>query len=75
MDITQEDIVRLVRLTLGKRQVSEKDLLLENLGAESVDILNLVAALEEKYSVSIPEEDIPGLRTASDIYAYLRRAL
>jgi len=75
VDITQEDVVRLVRLTLGRRQVSEKDLLLEDLGAESVDILNLVAALEEKYNVSIPEEDIPGLRTASDIHAYLRRTL
>jgi len=67
-EITQYEINRLVELILGRRPVADKDLLVEELGAESADIANIVAALEKRYAVSIPESSLPALRTPRDLY-------
>jgi acyl carrier protein len=62
-----------VRVQLGLADARESDRLVEELGAESVDILNLVASLEQAYQVRVPEAQIAELRTVGDLHALLDR--
>ena len=43
-NVSMDDIKRLVGIQLGVRNVSEQDKLVEDLGAESADVANIIAA-------------------------------
>ena len=44
----------------------------EDLGADSLDLFELVMALEEEYSVEIPSEDLEKLTTVGKVMDYLK---
>ena len=44
----------------------------EDLGADSLDLFELVMALEEEYSVEIPSEDLASINTVEDVINYLK---
>ncbi|MCI8858265.1 MAG: acyl carrier protein [Lachnospiraceae bacterium] len=44
----------------------------EDLGADSLDLFELVMALEDEYSVEIPSEDLEKLNTVGDVVDYLK---
>ena len=44
----------------------------EDLGADSLDTVELVMALEEAFEVDIPDEEAEGIRTYNDVLAYLK---
>ena len=44
----------------------------ESLGADSLDLFELVMALEDEYSVEIPAEDLENLATVGDVMNYLK---
>ena len=44
----------------------------EDLGADSLDLFELVMALEDEYSVEIPAEDLQNLATVGDVMNYLK---
>lgn len=66
--ITLDEINKLVGLQLGKRGVNETDRLVEDLGAESADVANLVAAAESKYGIMIKESEIARIFTPLELY-------
>ncbi len=45
---------------------------IEDLGADSLDIVELVMALEEEFGVDIPDEDADKLKTVGDAMKYLQ---
>ena len=73
--ITQDEIRKLVELQLGKRNVQDSDLLVEDLGAESADVANLVATAEEKYRIVIKESEIARIFTPKDLFELVVNAL
>lgn len=73
MLISLDDICNLVRLQLGVRQVQGTDHLLENLGADSVDLVNIVATVEEKYQIEIDEAEMTSLQTVSDLHRLIQQ--
>lgn len=75
MNVTVEDIARIVAVQLGKRQVAASARFVEDLGAESVDIVNLVAAVEERYGVTIDESEVPEVETVEALSALVRSRL
>lgn len=44
----------------------------EDLGADSLDLFELVMALEDEYSVEIPAEDLEKLTTVGEVMDYLK---
>lgn len=46
----------------------------EDLGADSLDLFELVMALEEEYEMEIPSEDLENIATIADVEAYIRKA-
>jgi acyl carrier protein len=61
------ELCDLVARQLGRPKVGLDDRLIEDLGAESVDLVNIVAVVEETYQVSVEEERLPLLRTVRDL--------
>lgn len=45
------------------------------LGIDSMMALEMVAAIEKKYKIVIPEEDIPNIRSLKNIYSILEKSL
>jgi acyl carrier protein len=54
--------------------VGDDDHIQDDLELDSMDVLNLVAALHERLGVDIPEADYPEIATPARAAAYLRRA-
>lgn len=44
----------------------------DDLGADSLDLFELVMALEEEYDVEIPSEDLANIATVEDVINYLK---
>ena len=44
----------------------------EDLGADSLDLFELVMALEEEYDVEIPSEELESIATVEDVIEYLK---
>ena len=71
--MTEKEICEMVELQLGKRGVQPGDRLLEDLGAESADVANLVARAEERYGVFIKEAEIARIFTPADLLAIVQQ--
>ena len=75
MSITIEEIKRIISLQLGKREIGDEDRLMEELRAESIDIMNIVIAIEERFGVHIKESEIPEIQTPLAIYNFVKNQL
>jgi acyl carrier protein len=73
MTIGADDVVELVRIQLGASDVQREDRFQEDLDAESADLLNIVAAAEDRWRITIGEEELIELRTVNDLLALVRR--
>jgi len=45
--------------------------ILDDLGADSLDVVELVMALEESFDIVVPDEDVERLQTLADVQQYL----
>ena len=59
------------QLDLDEEQVTEDSEVIDDLGADSLDIVDLATTLEEEFDTEIPDEDIENLRTVGDIVKYI----
>ena len=53
-------------LKIDPAKVTETATFAEDLEADSLDVVELVMALEEKLDISIPEEDLEGIKTVGE---------
>ena len=74
-NVSIDEINRLVSLQLGVRDVTAEALLVEELGAESADVVNIIAVLEEKYQIAVKETEIAKIRTPADLLSLVNRKL
>ena len=59
-------------LNVDPDEISPESTFLDDLGADSLDLFELVMALEDEYSVEIPSEDLEKLATVGDVAEYLK---
>ncbi len=52
--------------------ITEASTFKDDLGADSLDLFELVMALEDEYGVEIPAEDLENLVTVGDVMNYLK---
>lgn len=59
-------------LNVDAADITEETSFSEDLGADSLDLMELVMAFEEEYNVEIPAEDMESLTTVGAVMEYLR---
>ena len=60
------------QLSVDAESITEASSFKDDLGADSLDLFELVMALEDEYSVEIPAEDLQNLLTVGDVMNYLK---
>lgn len=60
------------QLSVDEESITEASSFKDDLGADSLDLFELVMALEDEYSVEIPAEDLQNLLTVGDVMNYLK---
>ena len=63
------------QLGVSKEQVVNQASFVDDLGADSLDIVELVMSIEENFDVEIPDEDAEKLQTIGDAVTYLKERL
>ena len=59
------------QLGVNPEQVTPTASFIEDLGADSLDIVELVMALEEEYEMEISDEDAEKIKTVQDVISYI----
>ncbi len=59
-------------LSVDADQVTSDAAFVDDLGADSLDTVELVMKLEEEFEIEIPDEDAAGIRTVGDAINYLQ---
>ena len=62
------------QLGVDREKVTPDAKFIDDLGADSLDTVELVMTFEEKFSVSVPDEDAEKLKSVADVVAYLKKA-
>ena len=62
------------QLAVEESAVVSKAKFIEDLGADSLDIVELVMAMEEAFGVDIPDEEAENIRTVEDAVTFIKRA-
>ncbi|MCI8888424.1 MAG: acyl carrier protein [Hungatella sp.] len=60
------------QLSVDADSITESSSFKDDLGADSLDLFELVMALEDEYSVEIPAEDLQNLLTVGEVINYLK---
>ena len=63
------------QLGVSRDDIEQESSFVDDLGADSLDIVEMVMAMEEEFGVEIPEEDSSKLLTFGAAVAYLREKL
>ena len=62
-------------LNLPLEKVVADAKIVEDLGADSLDVVELLSRLEDEYGVVIPDEDVENLVTVADVAAQLEKLI
>lgn len=72
-----EDKVREIiveQLSVSADQVTAESKLIEDLGADSLDAVELVMAIEEEFEIEVPDDDAEKLVSVGDIISHVEKA-
>ena len=59
------------QLKLGDKEITMESKIKDDLGADSLDTLQLLMTIEETYGITIPDESLAEFKTVGDIVSYL----
>jgi acyl carrier protein len=60
------------QLGVDAERVRTEASFIDDLGADSLDIVELVMAMEEEFDIEIPDEEAEKLKTVNDVVSYLQ---
>ena len=61
------------QLDLEEDQVSMDSNIADDLGADSLDIVDMLMTIEDEFEVEIPDEEIDNIKTVGDAVAYIEK--
>lgn len=60
------------QLAVEPEKVTDTASFIDDLGADSLDIVELVMTMEEEFELDIPDEDAEKMKTVGDVIAYIK---
>ena len=61
------------QLGVDESKITEDSSFVDDLGADSLDIVELIMAFEEEFDIEIPDEDAEKIKTVGDVVKYLSK--
>ena len=52
-------------------EVNAETSIIDDLGADSLDVVDLISSVEDEFDVQIPDEKVEGIKTVGDIVAFI----
>jgi len=74
MDFEKMQGIVAEQLGVDSEKVTPTSSFIEDLGADSLDLVELIMAFEEEYDIEIPDEDAANLKTVQDAIDYIEKA-
>lgn len=70
----EQKIIALVADKLGKKaeEVNLTSRLVEDLGADSLDVVELIMAFEDEFGISLPDEEIAKMKTVGNVVDFIK---
>jgi len=59
------------QLDVEESAITPESSIIDDLGADSLDIVDMVMSLEEEFDVEIPDEEIESMKTVGDIVKFI----
>ncbi|AIE85606.1 acyl carrier protein [Fimbriimonas ginsengisoli] len=74
--MSQDILNRVKKVTVEELGVKEEEVVesasfTEDLGADSLDVVELVMALEDEFGIDIPDEEVGNIKTVGDAVTYI----
>ena len=60
------------QLGIDENEIAMESSFIDDLGADSLDIVELIMALEEEFNIEIPDEEAEKISTVGDIVEYIK---
>ncbi|NMM65658.1 acyl carrier protein [Clostridium sp. P21] len=60
------------QLGIGTEEITMEASFIDDLGADSLDVVELIMALETEFDLEIPDEDAEKITTVSDVVEYIK---
>ncbi|WP_040211678.1 acyl carrier protein [Clostridium polynesiense] len=60
------------KLSIDEDTITMESAFIEDLGADSLDIVELIMTLEDEFEIEIPDEDAEGIVTVGDVVEYIK---
>ncbi len=71
--MTEQKVIEILstQLRLDKSKINSNTNIASDLGADSLDLVEILMSLEEEFNISIPDEAIPSIVTVGDLVNYI----
>lgn len=63
------------QLDVNEDDVTLDSLIVENLNADSLDVVDLIMSVEDEFEIEIPDEDVENIKTVGDVVKYIEAAI
>jgi len=73
MGAIDEKVIDIIvdKLGVGRSEVTPEAVFVDDLGADSLDLVELIMAMEEEFGMEIADEDAEKLRTVQDVISFI----
>ncbi len=61
------------QLDVEEETISMDSKLIDDLGADSLDLADLVMTLEDEFDIEVPDEDVEKIKTVGDLVGYIEK--
>ena len=71
-----DKVIELISKQLNKpaEEIAENKEIVKDLGADSLDVVEMLMSLEEEFEISVPEEDAVNIKTVGDIIKLIEQS-
>ena len=59
------------QVRMDPSEISESSAVMDDLGADSLDVVEILMSFEDEFDVTVPDEVVPTLKTVGDIVNYI----
>ncbi|MRJ07252.1 MAG: acyl carrier protein [Epsilonproteobacteria bacterium] len=72
-----EEVKKIIKeqLNISEEEIKPESKFVEDLGADSLDIVELMMSLEEKFQIEIPDSEAEKMQTVQDVVNYIKEHL